>query len=108
MRHRHHEFSLYLRWRPQGRHDAATPGFYLTAGWSNEGVSEWPIDGLRLSDDQFRSFMAVADDAALGDGSFKAAADRMLADASDAVEQRRQALIDQIDKAQRALTELDS
>jgi hypothetical protein len=110
MIHHHDEFSVVLTWKQPERGSyprVSTPGFYVTAGWANEGTAFRPIDNLRLGDDDFEAIIDVLDSVGNCDGSFTAAGLRMLSDVADARVKRRRMLQEQIAKAQAALAEMD-
>lgn len=61
MERRHDEFSLTIRWRSpnSGSYPRPTaPGFYLTAGWANEGEAEYPVKDARLTFEQLHLIAA--------------------------------------------------
>lgn len=108
MIHRHDEFGMYVSWRPKGTYKDMPPGFYLTAGWSNEGEADYPLDNVRLTVNQFRAFMNLMDEVGGGDGAFDRAAEHMLNAADAVVKARRAALLSQIAKAEAALDAMDA
>lgn len=110
MIHRYDEFSVTMRWQQPERGSyprVSVPGFYVTAGWANEGEAYRPIDTLRLGDANFLAIMDALDDVGNCDGTFVAAGRRMLSDVVDQRVKRRVMLQEQIDRAQAALAEMD-
>lgn len=104
------EFSITLRWKQPERGSyprVDVPGFYLTAGWSNEAVADFPIDNYRLSVPQFQQIMAGLDLATGCAGTFADATRSTAQQAEDAIEARKQALRDSIARHQAQLSELE-
>ena len=108
--HRHDEFSVTMRWKQpeSGSYPrVSAPGFYVTAGWTNEGYANYPINNLRLGNLSFLAIMDVLDDVGQCAGTFAAAGQRVLWQSNDALAARRAALKAQIEKAQATLAEMD-
>lgn len=66
MNHYPPEFSLTIRYKQPDKGSyprVDVPGFYLNAGWANEGEAEWFADDHRLSESELLSFADLVDKA---------------------------------------------
>lgn len=110
MEHRHDEFSIHVTWKQPERGSyprVSVPGYYLTAGWSNEGAADYPIDNFRLTDNDLLCIASAVDTATGCDGTFYAATERTVRQASDAIEKRKARLRESIAAQQAVLSALE-
>lgn len=94
MQRRASDFSLSIRFRPAHRNDTTAPGFYLMAGFANEGEAEWVAEDRLLTPQQFQNIGTLIDSSA-GldlDGRLMNAMREANADAEDRRRQRIAAL----------------
>lgn len=80
MQHRHDEFALSIRWRKPNAGSyprPSVPGFYLQAGWANEGEADWLQDMRRLSSPELGDILTAVGNA-VNDPRFAVAAATMI------------------------------
>jgi hypothetical protein len=108
MERRADEFSLSIRYRSPERGSyprAAIPGFYLQAGFANEGEADWVAEDRLLKPQELRNIATYVDQAADLDGKLM----RAINDASDDADKRRQQRISHlVQQKRRAEDELEA
>lgn len=68
------EFHINIRWKPGyhgGKLPEGVPGFYVSAGWSNEGEAFYPIDDLRTPPGLIQGVCTLLDKSFCMDGGFE-------------------------------------
>lgn len=101
------EFSLSIRYRTPEKGSyprPSTPGFYLLAGFANEGQAEWVAENQLLKPQELRNIAVHVDQAAGLEGRLM----RAVNDASDDAEKRRvQRISHLVQQKRRAEAELE-